>query len=200
MRKLFLALPLLLAVPVLAQVPTTPGAPVAARVKAGTYAVEPTHTLIQWSVNHFGFNDYFGILGEPTGSLTIDPKKLNATKVVIDIPIKNLVTANAKLSGHMAGGDFFETEKFPSAKFESTSVVATGMNAVVKGNLTIKGVTKPVTLNAKFSGAGVNPFNKKATVGFHATGSVMRSAWGMGYGLPMVGDKVDLKITAAFEM
>jgi polyisoprenoid-binding protein YceI len=67
MRKLLLALPLLAAVPVLAQGPAVPGAPIAARVKAGTYAVEPTHTIVEWSVSHFGFNDYFGLIGEPTG-------------------------------------------------------------------------------------------------------------------------------------
>jgi polyisoprenoid-binding protein YceI len=201
MRKLLIALPLLVAIPVLAQVPPLPGAPVAARVKAGTYAVEPTHTIIEWSVNHFGFNDYFGLIGEPTGSLTIDPAKLSATKVEIEIPIKNIVTPSAKLNEHLASDGFFDVAKFPTAKFVSTMVMPKGNTAQIMGNLTLHGVTKPVTLTAKFTGAGVSPMDptKKLTVGFQATTSIMRSQFGMSQFVPFVGDKVDLKITVAFE-
>ncbi len=202
MRKLLFALPLLIAVPVLAQMPPLPGAPVATRVAAGTYAVEPTHTIIEWSVNHFGFNDYFGMIGEPTGSLTIDPAKLSAAKVSIEIPIKNIVTPSAKLNEHLASDGFFDVAKFPTAKFVSTMVMpGKGNTAMVHGNLTLHGVTKPVILSARFTGAGVNPMDKdkKLTVGFQATTSIMRTQFGMGQFVPFVGDKVDLKITAAFE-
>jgi polyisoprenoid-binding protein YceI len=201
MRKFLLALPLLAAVPVLAQMPPVPGAPVAARVKAGTYAVEPTHTIVEWSVSHFGFNDYFGLIGDPTGSLTIDPAKLSATKVTIEIPIKNIITPSAKLNDHLASDGFFDVAKFPTAKFVSTMVMPKGNTAQIMGNLTLHGVTKPVTLNATFSGAGVSPMDpsKKLTIGFHATTSIMRSQFGISQFVPFVGDKVNLKITAAFE-
>jgi polyisoprenoid-binding protein YceI len=199
MRKFLLALPLLAAVPVLAQMPPLPGAPVAARVKAGTYAVEPSHTIVEWQVNHFGFNDYFGMFGETSGTLALNPAKLAATQVSIEIPIKGLVTASSKLNEHLNSSEFFDSEKMPTAKFVSTMVMAKGNTAMIHGNLTLHGVTKPIILNAKFVGAGLNPFSKKETIGFHATGSIMRSQFGMGGFVPLVADKVDLKITAAFE-
>ncbi len=207
MKRLLIALPLIIAAPLVAQgMMKVPGAPDASRVTGGTYAVEKTHTQIKWTVNHFGFNDYFGIFGEPTGTLTLDPKNPNAAKVMIDIPINQLVTSSAGLTEHMmrAGkdgkaADFFDLAKSPTAKFVSTSVTATGMEAKINGNLTINGVTKPVTLDTKFVGAGANPFNKKETIGFHAKTKIKRSDWGMTFGIPMVTDEVALDISVAFE-
>ncbi len=207
MKKLIFLLPMLAAAPLLAQsAMTPPGAPDAKRVTAGTYAVESTHSQIRWTVNHFGFNDYFGLFGSPTGTLTLDPAKPNASQVSIDIPINMLATSSVGLTEHMMRpgkdgmpADFFEVAKHPSAKFVSTSVVANGSAAKINGNLTLNGVTKPITLDAKFVGAGTNMFNKKATVGFHAKTSIKRSDWGMKMGIPMIGDKVDLDISVAFE-
>jgi polyisoprenoid-binding protein YceI len=206
MRKMFFALPLLLAVPLLAQTPSTPGAPDPKQVTAGTYSVEGTHTQIKWTANHFGFNDYFGLFGSPTGTLVIDPAKPNASKVSIDIPINSLATSSAGLTEHMLRpgkdgkpADFFDVAKHPSAKFVSTSAVASGMTAKIMGDLTFNGVTKPVTLDTKFFGAGTNPYGKKATIGFHAKTSIKRSDWGMKMGIPFVSDKVDLDISVAFE-
>ena len=202
MRKFLIALPLLAAVPLIAQSGPPAGPPGKADpvlVKAGTYEVEKTHTQILWTVNHFGFNDYFGLFGNPTGTLTLDPAKPNTAKVVIDIPVADLATSSTGLTDHMKKPDFFDAVKFPSAKFESTSVVATGTKAKIMGNLTMMGVTKPVTLDAEFTGAGTNPFRKKETVGFHATTTIKRSEWGMKYGIPLVSDDVRLKISVAFE-
>jgi polyisoprenoid-binding protein YceI len=200
---------LLIATPLIAQnVPPTspPGALDVSRVTAGNYVVESTHTQIQWTVNHFGFNDYFGIFGSPTGTLTLDPAKPNDTKVSIDIPLSELATSSAKLTEHMLRpgkdgkpADFFDITAHPSAKFVSTSVAVKGTEAKILGNLTFNGVTKPVALNAKFTGAGNNPFNKKATVGFQASTMINRSDWGMKTGIPFVTDAVRLKISVAFE-
>ncbi len=208
MRKLPL-IALLIATPLIAQnVPPTspPGALDVSRVTTGNYVVESTHAQIQWTVNHFGFNDYFGIFGSPTGTLTLDPAKPNDAKVSIDIPVSELATSSAKLTEHMLRpgkdgkpADFFDITAHPSAKFVSTSVTATGTEAKIVGNLTFNGVTKPVTLSAKFTGAGNNPFNKKATVGFQASTTINRSDWGMKTGIPFVTDAVRLKISIAFE-
>jgi polyisoprenoid-binding protein YceI len=205
-KAYLLALPLF-AAPLIAQAPTeAPGKVDAARVAAGNYIVEKTHAQIRWSVSHFGFNDYFGLFGEPTGTLSLDPKNPNAAQVSIDIPINQVATSSKGLTEHMLrpgkdGGkpDFFDVAAHPSAKFVSTSVMADGMNAKIMGNLTLNGVTKPVTLDTKFSGAGVNPFRKKDTVGFHATTKIKRSEWGITYAAPLVGDEVTLDISVAFE-
>ncbi len=207
MRKVLLALPLLVAVPLLAQggPPQVPGTMDVSRVTAGTYTTDKNHTLVGWRVSHFGFNDYFGIFGDATGTLTLDPKKPNASKVDITIPVSKVTTASAGLTGHLlrAGKDGGKPDFFgPSpadAKFVSTKVEAKGTTAKITGNLTLNGVTKPVILNAKFSGAGSNPYNKKATVGFHATTTIKRSDFGIAYGLPLVSDNVALDISVAFE-
>jgi polyisoprenoid-binding protein YceI len=199
-KKTLFALPLLLAVPLMAQMSKeAPGKLDPARVTAGTYAVEPTHTLIGWTINHFGFTDYFGVFGSPTGTLKLDPAKPNGSTVSIDIPVGELFTANAKLTEHLKSADFFDVNRFATAKFVSTSVTVDGTTAKIAGTLTLKGITKPVTLDAKFTGAGYNPFSKRETVGFSATTAIKRSDWSMGTGIPLVGDDVALRISVAFE-
>lgn len=207
MRKILVALPLLVAVPLLAQggPPQVPGTMDVARVTAGTYNTDPAHTLIGWRVSHFGFNDYFGVFGDATGTLMLDPKKPNASKVDITIPVSKVTTANAGLTGHLlrAGKDSEKPDFFgpapADARFVSTSVVAKGTSAKITGNLTLNGVTKPVVLDTKFSGAGNNPYSKKATVGFHATTTIKRSDFGVNYGIPVVSDSVKLDVSVAFE-
>jgi len=176
-----------------------PGQVDPSRVVAGTYKVDPSHTLIGFRVNHFGFNDYFGILGDSTGTLEIDPANLNATKVDITIPVNKLTTANEKLTTHMNSADFFETAKHPTAHFVSTQVTAEGNAAKIEGNLTIKGITKPIVLDASFTGVGNNPFNKKLTIGFEADTTIKRSDFGVNAAIPLVSDEVQLGITVAFE-
>ena len=205
-RKILLALPLFAAVPLIAQsAPQVPGTMEVARVTAGTYNTDPGHTLVGWRVSHFGFNDYFGIFGDATGTLILDPKAPNAAKVNITIPVGKVTTASAGLTGHMLrpgkdGGkpDFFGPNP-ADAEFVSTAVVAKGTTAKITGNLTLNGVTKPVILDTKFSGAGNNPFNKKPSVGFHATTTIKRSDFGIGYAIPMISDNVALDISVAFE-
>jgi polyisoprenoid-binding protein YceI len=202
MRRAFILLALATAVaaPVIAQMPTTaPGAPDAARVQAGTYKVDGPHTIIAWKVDHLGFNPYFGLFGDPTGTLTLDPAKPAEASVNITIPIARVTTTSDGLNKHLMTADFFDTANHANATFVSTKVTPSGSSAKIEGNLTLRGVTKPVVLDAKFYGAGANPMSKAATVGFEATTSINRSDFGIKYGIPMVSDKVDLKITAAFE-
>lgn len=209
-----LALPLTIvalavAVPtVIAQAPSgVPGAPDKSRVAAGTYTADPSHTLVVWEVNHFGFSNYTGIFGDVAGTLVIDPANPAAAKVEVTIPVAKVTTASAGLTGHLLregqdGGkpDFFGPAP-ADAKFVSTRVVLDddGDEAKVTGNLTLNGVTKPVTLDVDFHGAGTNPMNKKATIGFEAEGKIRRSDFGLATYVPLVSDEVELKIHAAFE-
>jgi polyisoprenoid-binding protein YceI len=202
MRQILFALPLLMAAPLLAQeaqAPALPGASEAARVAAGSYEVDPRHTQVNWQVNHFGFNDYFGLFGDVTGTLSIDPANLAAAKVDVTIPIASVATSSAGLTTHLQSPDFFDVAKFATARFVSTSVTVDGQRAMINGDLTMLGVTKPVVLETRFEGAGANPMNKKATVGFHASTTIKRSEWGMTKYVPMVGDEVKLRISVAFE-
>ena len=202
MRRMLLALPLLFAAPLLAEetpAPALPGVADAARVTAGSYEVDGRHTQVNWQVNHFGFNDYFGLFGDVTGTLDIDPANLGAAKVDVTIPIASVATSSAGLTKHLQTPDFFDVDKFATARFVSTSVAVDGQRAIITGDLTMLGVTKPVELETRFEGAGANPMNKKATVGFHASTTIRRSEWGMAKYVPMVGDEVKLRISIAFE-
>ncbi len=198
MKAQLIALALVgLASPALAQ--GQQSAEAAAKVAAGTYTVDTDHTQIAWGVDHLGFNVYYGIFGGTTGSLTIDPAKPAAASVMLTIPIDKVATTSEKLNGHLKSADFFDTAKFPTATFKSTSIVVDGLKAKISGDLTIKGVTKPIVLDARFTGAGPNPMSKIETVGFEATAKVKRSDYGITYALPVLGDEVSLHITAAFE-
>jgi polyisoprenoid-binding protein YceI len=210
-RALAFALPLALcaaAVPGLSQMPMeTPGKADKSRVTAGTYTADQGHSLIGWRVNHLGFNDYFGLFGDVSGTLVLDPANPAAAKVTATIPVAKVLTASAGLTAHLLkpaapGGkaDFFGAAP-ADATFVSTSVVpgADGVSAAVTGNLTLNGVTKPVTLAAKFSGAGNHMMTKVPTVGFHGEAVIKRSDFGVAYGVPFVSDEVALTITIAFE-
>lgn len=193
---------ILVAAPLVAQAPTPPGKVDPARITAGTYQVDPSHTLVEYEVNHFGFNDYFGLFGDATGTLDLDPARPEAARVDITIPMSGITNASAKLTEHLKSADFFDAANHPSARFVSTRVEVDPRDrtkAKIHGNLTIRGVTKPVVLDAEFTGAGINPMNKRLTVGFEAETEIKRSDFGVSYGLGLVSDEVELDISAAFE-
>jgi len=208
MRLAVVTLVALLASPVAAQsAMQKPGAPNPAAVSGGTYKVDPGHTLVRWEVDHLGFSPYFGIFGDVTGTLTLNPKNPAGAKVDVTIPVAKVTTANAGLTQHLlraapAGGkpDFFGAAP-ADARFVSTKITPRGQAATIAGNLTLNGVTRPVTLNARFYGAGKSPaqMGGKENVGFRAEGLIKRSEFGLGFGVPMVSDEVKLDIAAAFE-
>ena len=209
MRRLALLLaPLALAAPLIAQAPSSPpGSNNPAAVTGGTYTVDSGHTLVTWTLDHLGFSPYTGIFGDVTGTLTLDPKNPGAAKVDVTIPVSKVTTASAGLTQHLLrpgkdGGkpDFFGAEP-ADARFVSTSVVPNGQKATITGNLTLNGVTRPVTLDASFYGAGKAPaqMGGKENVGFTATTTIRRSEFGLGFAVPMVGDEVKLDIAAAFQ-
>lgn len=204
-----LVLPLIAFAPALAEhshhAPVNPATK--SKVAAGTYTMDANHSLIGWRVNHFGISDYFGIFGSPSGTLIINPANLAAAKVDVTIPVAKVTTASEGLTGHLlkpaeAGkkADFFGANP-ANARFVSTAVTphAAQGSARITGNLTLNGITKPVTLDTMLTGAQTNPMNKKPSLGFHATTTIKRSDFGINYALPMVSDEVKLDIVAAFE-
>lgn len=206
MHKFIIISGLVLASPLVAQsTPPLPGARESARISGGNYTVDPGHTLVKFQVNHFGFNDYFGIFGDATGKLVLDPKRPGDAVVDIVIPVSKVMTASAGLTAHLLrpGKDGRKADFFgpapADAHFVSTKVVVKGMSARISGNLTLNGVTAPVVLDATFRGAGINPYNKKETIGFDAVTMIKRSAFGITTAIPLVADNVALQITVAFE-
>lgn len=197
-----------LAAPIIAQQTAgIPGSKNPAAVTGGTYTADGGHTLVKWEVDHLGFTPYWGMFGDVTGTLQLDPKNPAAAKVDVTIPVSKVTTASAGLTGHLlkapeAGKkpDFFGANP-ADARFVSTRVEVSGNEAKVTGNLTLNGVTRPVTLDVDFYGAGKAPemMGGKENVGFEAEGTIRRSEFGIGFGVPMVSDEVKLKIAAAFQ-
>jgi polyisoprenoid-binding protein YceI len=192
-----------------------PGRPDEAQIAAGTYQTDSSHTLIAWRVDHMGFNDYFGLLGDIKGTLVLDPAKPEAAQVTVRIPLGRIVTASNALNSELlrpgaprgkAGGQSAKPRYFGpnpgEAVFTSSAVKpgADGTSAMIEGTLSLNGKTRPVTIAAKFAGAGKNPFTGKATVGFHGTAQISRSEFGIDADMGLVGDKVGLTISAAFEL
>ena len=147
------------------------------------------------------------IFGDVTGTLTLDPRRPNRARVDVLVPVSKVVTASAGLTEHLLrpgknGGkpDFFGANP-GQARFVSTAVVTTGQRARIRGRLTLNGVTRPVVLDATFYGAGRLPaaMGGKENIGFTATGTILRSQFGLTTGIPLVGDAVKLDISAAFE-
>lgn len=171
-----------------------------ASVQAGVYAVEPAHTRILFSVSHMGFSTWYGDFTGASGSLTLDPKAPAKSAVEIHVPVASVSTTNAKLDGELKSDQWLDAGKFPEMTFKSEKVIVTGKDkADVEGQLTLHGVTKPLTLHATFNGAGVNMMDKHYTVGFEAKGQIKRSDFGVKTYVPLIGDEVDLILSAAFE-
>ncbi|MFB0611319.1 YceI family protein [Aurantiacibacter poecillastricola] len=213
MRKTFLALAGAAACTTLAITGlNAQGAPDAAEmdttaITSGTYSADPAHTLVVWGLDHLGFNDYFGIFGDITGTLQLDTDDISNSSVEMTIPISQVTVASEGLRDHLlragqdgAEPDFFGPDPEP-ARFVSTAVHRTGdQSAHIMGDLTFNGETNPITIEAELAGMGTNGMNQKETVGFHGTTTITRSEWGLDWGTQFgLGDEVELEITAAFE-
>jgi polyisoprenoid-binding protein YceI len=192
-----LVLALSFASPVLAQ-PAPTSSPEA--VAPGTYKVEPNHTRILFAVSHMGFTTWYGDFTGASGALQLDPADLSRSRLEVSAPTASVATTNAVLDGELKSADWFDAAHYPTITFKSRQVTRTGRDtADVAGDLTLHGVTRPVTLHARFNGAGVNPLDKAYTVGFEVSGRIKRSDFGVTKYVPLVGDDVDLIISAAFE-
>ncbi|MCW6511008.1 YceI family protein [Lichenifustis flavocetrariae] len=172
----------------------------ASKVEAGSYNVEPYHTRVLFSVDHMGFSSYYGEFTKATGSLVLDPAKPDASKLDVSVDATSISTPSDKLTGELKSEAWLDAGKFPAITFKSTKVTKIGAEtAHVTGDLTIHGITKPVTLNVKFNGAGINPLDKKYTTGFEVSGKIKRSDFGVKTYVPLIGDEVNLIISGAFE-
>jgi polyisoprenoid-binding protein YceI len=170
-------------------------------VPAGTYELFSDETLVRYTVDHMGFNDFWGTFAGATGTMIIDPKNIEATKLDVSIPVFQLETTNRDLNAELYSSVFFDYIKFRTMHFVSTGVKRTGpRTAQVTGDLTIRDVTKSVTLDVTFHGAGVNNFvGEDINLGFDATGMVKRSEFGLGKWVPIVSDETRIFISAEFK-
>jgi polyisoprenoid-binding protein YceI len=162
---------------------------------AETYALDPTHSYVLWHISHFGFSNPSG-KWMVNGTLILDEKKLQDSKLNVTIQVANVDTGIAKLDEHLRSKDFFDVAQFPTATFVSDKIDVSGKTAKVHGILTVHGVSKPVTLDVTLNKLGMSPVSNKKTAGFTASTKLKRSDYGMVTYLPGLGDEVNINIEA----
>ncbi|WP_455209072.1 YceI family protein [Kaarinaea lacus] len=160
-----------------------------------SYSMDPAHTYPHFKISHLGFSTMHGRFNKSEGKMTFDEAK-GTGSVEITIDANSIDTAHEKRDTHLRSPDFLNTAEFPTITFKSTKASIKGGKGTVEGNLTMMGVTKPVTLTVTQMKCGAHPFNKKELCGFDATAKIKRSDFGVNYGLPGIGDDMEL----AFEV
>ena len=165
-------------------------------LQAADYTIDPGHTYASFAINHLGFSTMRGKFNEQKGMMKYDPAG-KVAEVNIEIDAASIDTGHEKRDEHLRSPDFLNVVENPTITFKSTGATWNGDKLdTVTGNLTILGVSKPVTLKIDSMNCGEHPFNKKYTCGFDASGSIKRSDFGMNYGIPNIGDNMDLQIEA----
>ena len=166
-----------------------------AKAEIEVYEFDKAHTQVLFFVDHLGFSKSQGEFLDFDGSFTFNRADPTTSHVEVTIQTDSIDMDDEKWDAHMKNEDFFDVEKFPTMLFKSTKIEKTGSKtAHIIGDLTILETTKPVTLNVTFNKAGVHTFNQKYVAGFSATATVKRSDFGIKYGLPLIGDDVEIRL------
>ena len=171
------------------------------QVHSGSYVLDPAHGKITWSVDHMGFSTYVGQFTKVAATLDLDVRNPSASRLAASIDTGSVGTLNDQLDSHLKTADFLDTANFPKARFTATAIrMIDRDSAAITGDLTLRGVTKPVTIEADFNQAGINPVDKQYTLGFDGEATIKRSDFGINYGLPVLGDQVTLNLEAEFKL
>ncbi|MGW0464366.1 YceI family protein [Streptomyces sp. NPDC003027] len=164
----------------------------------GDYTIDPAHSSIGFTVRHAMVTNVRGSFAEHEGTLTLDGSNPGASSASIDVKIASIDTGIADRDGHLRGGDFFDAERFPLMSFRSTRAEQLGGDLYrVTGDLTIKDVTRPLSIDLEFNGAATDVYGNER-VGFEGSAEILRSDWGLTWnaaletGGVMVSDKVKL--------
>ena len=160
------------------------------------YKIDPTHTATVFSWNHFGFSTPSANFTDIQGVIKVDNAKPANSSVEVTIPLSSVNTNVPALDKEFQEEAWFIAAKYPNITFKSTKVETKDKKHFkITGDLTVKGVTKPVVLDAVLNKQGEHPMAKVPAIGFNATTSFNRSAFGIGNYVPNVGDKITVNIT-----
>ena len=161
-----------------------------------TYQIDPMHTAVAISWDHFGFSNPMAFIPNATGEVKFDSGNPQKSTVNVTLPVGQIDTFVPKLTEEFRGAEYFDVAKYPTATFRSTKVTAKGDDKFeIVGDLTLKGITKPVTLEAKLNKQGEQPMLKKPAIGFDATGTIKRSDFKIDKYVPHVSDEIRLTIS-----
>ncbi len=197
MRSIFAGVTLLFALTA-----TLPASAAAPDVPKGTYKIDPDHAQVIFMIRHMGLSTFYGRFGSVSGTLTVDPAAPEQSTLDAQIDMTNISTHVEKLDSELKD-DVFDSAKYPTATFKATKIAVTGdKTGTVTGDLTIKGITKQMTLNVTFNGGRSSPIPfAPYRLGFDATGTIHRADFGLtGYIWGgFVDDDVTIAIEAEFE-
>ncbi|GAB3729817.1 hypothetical protein GCM10028862_08570 [Luteimonas pelagia] len=161
-----------------------------------TFELDPAHTNVVASWTHLGFSNPVMHFGEADGTLVYDADDVAASSVTVTLPVAAIDGHFDAFNEHLRSAELFDAAKYPEITFRSTGVRPTGEDRLaITGDLTIKGITREVVLDATLNGRGEHPMAKREAIGFDATTTVKRSDFGLGYAVPAVSDEVTLRIT-----
>ena len=172
---------------------------VASYASADTYRLEKSHADLLFSVDHAGFTQKHGQFRDFDATLQYDAGHADQSRVTVAVKTASIDTGLERRDGDLKGPQFLDVEKFPDMTFTSTRVTPGPEGTlVIEGDLSLHGTTRPVTLNARLNKSAPNPFDKKPTLGFSATGSLKRSDFGVSTFVPIIGDVITISIDAEF--
>lgn len=161
-----------------------------------TYTMDPNHTDVIASWSHFGFSNPIAHFGQVDGTITYDPDNVGASSVQVTIPLAGLDSHVEAFDEHLRSDDFFDAANHPEITFSSTGVEAVGEDRLkVTGDLTLRGITKPVVLDVTINRIGTQPMSGQPAAGFDATTTIKRSDFDMGMYAPNVSDEVEIRVT-----
>ncbi len=161
-----------------------------------SYKIDPNHTNVVASWNHFGFSHPAASFNNVEGVIVYDADDVAASSVEVTLPLSGLDSGVPDLDEHLRSSDFFDAGKHPTITFNSTKVEAAGENKLrVTGDLTVHGVTRPAVLDVTLNKTGEHPLGKRAAIGFDATTTIKRSEFGIGKFVPNVSDEIGIRIT-----
>jgi polyisoprenoid-binding protein YceI len=170
-----------------------------ASVAAETYQLEKSHVDLLFSINHAGFTEKHGSFRDLDAILQYDAEHPEKSQVTVTVKTDSLDTGHAQRDSDVKSDKFLDVAKYPEMRFVSTKVIPGPKDTLlIQGNLTLHGVTKPLTLHAKLNKSAPNPFDKRPTLGFSATGSLKRSDYGISTYVPIIGDAIAITIDAEF--
>jgi polyisoprenoid-binding protein YceI len=165
-----------------------------AALAADSYTLDSTHTFPRFEISHFGFSTHHGQFNKTAGKLVFD-RAARTGSIEITVQTASIGTGDAKLEEHLRSPDFFNVEKFPAMVFKAKTVKFNGdVPASAEGELTLLGVTKPLTLAITRVKCAPHPMLKKEDCGAEVSGVLKRSDFGMKTYLPALGDEVTLHI------
>jgi len=169
-------------------------------LRSGDYVLDPEHAYVHFRIEHLGLSTVVGRFNTVQATLDFDPENIAAMRLDGVVDVSSIDMNNEDLESRLVGNDWFDAAQFPEATFETQSVVAgNGNNFVITGNFTMRGITLPMELDATFKGGADNLLTGKYTLGYAATGSFLRSDYGVDGFAALVADEVFIELNAEFQ-